>query len=90
MKHIQRVISEPLPVPVITPAVRPLKPAIEAEPAGDPISDVPFYAPGPMPCRCGGYLSEDFNGRLFCRGCEGTDPADVTPRLPLCRRAVIR
>jgi hypothetical protein len=37
------------------------------------------------PCRCGRYLSEDFEGRLFCRGCEGTDAADITPRLPLCR-----
>jgi hypothetical protein len=47
---------------------------------------VPF-APGPLPCRCGHYLSEDFDGRLFCRGCEGTEPADITSRLPLCRRS---
>ena len=39
---------------------------------------------GPAPCRCGRYFSEDFDGRLFCRGCEGTDRADITPRLPLC------
>ncbi|MGH8069916.1 MAG: hypothetical protein ACRERE_32675 [Candidatus Entotheonellia bacterium] len=27
------------------------------------------------------YLSEDFNGRLFFRACEGYDPADLTPCL---------
>jgi hypothetical protein len=42
---------------------------------------------GLAPCRCGRYFSEDFEGRLFCRGCEGTDAADITPRLPLCRRS---
>ena len=50
-----------------------------------PISEVVLYAPRPAPCRCGGYFSEDFEGRLFCRGCEGTDAADITSRLPLCR-----
>jgi hypothetical protein len=41
----------------------------------------------PVPCRCGRFFSEDFDGRLFCRGCEGTDKADITPRLPFCHRA---
>jgi hypothetical protein len=86
MKHIQRIVSEPLPVPVITPAVQRIESSIEVDHDAQPISDVLFYAPGPMPCRCGGYLSEDFNGGLFCRSCEGADSADITPRLPLCRR----
>jgi hypothetical protein len=49
------------------------------------ISKIVLYVPRPAPCRCGRYFSEDFEGRLFCRGCEGTDAADITPRLPLCR-----
>jgi hypothetical protein len=55
-------------------------------PAIIPAAEVVPFRPGPLPCRCGYYLSEDFDGRLFCRGCEGTDPADITPRLPLCHR----
>jgi hypothetical protein len=47
--------------------------------------EVLISASDPVPCRCGRYLSEDFDGRFFCRGCEGTDSADITPRLPLCR-----
>ncbi len=85
MNQIQPVVSEPLPIPIITPAIRPVQSSIVAGHAAQPVSDALFYAPGPMPCRCGGYLSEDFTGRLFCRGCEGTDRADITPRLPLCR-----
>jgi hypothetical protein len=50
-----------------------------------PLSEVVLYAPRLAPCRCGRYFSEDFEGRLFCRGCEGTDATDITPRLPLCR-----
>jgi hypothetical protein len=50
-----------------------------------PSSEVMLYAQRPAPCRCGRFFSEDFEGRLFCRGCEGTDAADITPRLPLCR-----
>jgi hypothetical protein len=49
------------------------------------ISEVLLYAQRLAPCRCGRCFSEDFEGRLFCRGCEGTDAADITPRLPLCR-----
>ncbi len=49
------------------------------------ISEIVCHFRGPAPCRCGRYFSEDFEGRLFCRGCEGTDAADITPRLPLCR-----
>jgi hypothetical protein len=49
-----------------------------------PLAEVVLYAPLPAPCRCGRYFSEDFDGRLFCRGCEGTDAADITSRLPLC------
>lgn len=45
--------------------------------AGEPVP----YPPGPLTRRCGRYLSEDFNDRLFCRACEGYDPADLTPRL---------
>ena len=52
-----------------------------------PIPEVVLSAPRLAPCRCGRYFSEDFEGRLFCRGCEGTDASDITPRLPLCRCA---
>ena len=64
--------------------------AVESSPeprdAAHPSAKVVFYSLGPAPCRRGRYFSEDFEGRLFCRGCEGTDAADITPRLPLCRR----
>jgi hypothetical protein len=85
MNHVPRVVSELLPVPIITSAAQPMESSMEAGHAAPPISEVLVYAPGPLPCRCGRYLSEDFTGRLFCRGCEGTDSADITPRLPLCR-----
>jgi hypothetical protein len=85
MKPVPRVVPEPLPVPVITLAAQPVEASIEAGHATQCISEGPVYYPGPIPCRCGRYFSEDFNGRLFCRGCEGTDPSDITPRLPLCR-----
>jgi hypothetical protein len=52
--------------------------------SAQPIAKSVYLAQSPTPCRCGRYLSEDFEGRLFCRGCEGTDAADITPRLPLC------
>ena len=34
----------------------------EARDAAHPISKVVFYSPGPAPCRCGRYFSEDFEG----------------------------
>jgi hypothetical protein len=52
--------------------------------AAHPIAEVVALSSGPAPCRCGRFFSEDFDGRWFCRGCEGTDRADITPRLPLC------
>jgi hypothetical protein len=65
--------------------VQPVASSPEVSNGIHPISEVVLYAPRPAPCRCGRYFSEDFEGRLFCRGCEGTDAADITPRLPLCR-----
>ena len=52
--------------------------------AAHSLSEVVDLSSGPAPCRCGRYFSEDFDGRWFCRGCEGTDRADITSRLPLC------
>jgi hypothetical protein len=65
--------------------VQPVEPSPEPGNSAHPTSEILVYSPGPVPCRCGRYLSDDFDGRLFCRGCEGTDPADITPRLPLSR-----
>lgn len=56
----------------------------DAGAAARALPEVAVHAPGLVLCRCGRYFSEDFDGRLFCRGCEGTDVADITPRLPLC------
>jgi hypothetical protein len=84
MKRVLQVVSELLPVLVTTEATQPTQSSIEAGHVVQPLTEVAVYAPGPLPCRCGRYLSEDFEGRLFCRGCEGTDPADITSRLPLC------
>jgi hypothetical protein len=86
MKCVLRTVSEPQPVPVISLAVPSVGSAAEASKLAKPISEILVYSPGPVPCRCGRYLSEDFDGRLFCRGCEGADPADITARLPLCHR----
>jgi hypothetical protein len=70
-------ILSQLPVALIEPPRHPL----DAVPVGL-LADAPFlYPPGLLTCRCGRYLSEDFDGRLFCRACEGYDPADLTPRL---------
>jgi hypothetical protein len=49
-----------------------------------PLAEIIVYSPGPVLCRCGRYFSEDFDGRLFCRGCEALDSADITTRLPFC------
>jgi hypothetical protein len=86
MKRVQHAVSAQLPVP-LTPLM--VQPAAPREPSATPrpALEILVYSPGPVPCRCGRYLSEDFDGRLFCRGCEGTDPSDVTPRLPLCHCA---
>ena len=67
--------------------VQPVESSPEASYGTHPISEVVFLPPVPAPCRCGRYFSEDFEGRPFCRGCEGTDAAHITPRLPLCRRS---
>jgi hypothetical protein len=67
-------------------SVQAVESSSEPRDAAHPIAKVVFDSPGPAPCRCGRYFSEDFEGRLFCRGCEGTDAADITPRLPLCQR----
>lgn len=50
--------------------------------AGILIMRIPLRFSGPDRCRCGGYLSDDFDERKFCRSCEGIDPRDLTPRLP--------
>jgi hypothetical protein len=83
MSQAQSAMPTPLPLPITSHhAVAPTMPSRSMQPA----LEVPVYASGPVPCRCGRYLSEDFDGRLFCRGCEGTDTSDITPRLPLCHR----
>jgi hypothetical protein len=52
----------------------------------DKAQHIVVYARAPIICRCGRGFSEDFDGRLFCRGCEGTDPHNFTPRIALLRR----
>jgi hypothetical protein len=86
MKPVQHAVSAQLPVP-LTPLMA--QPVALREPSATPrpVLEILVYSPGPVPRRCGRYLSEDFDGRLFCRGCEGTDRSDVTPRLPLCHCA---
>lgn len=44
----------------------------------------------PLMCQCGGYLSEDLDGRCFCRHCRTPEPGDLTNVLPLARRHVGR
>ena len=87
MKCVLRNVSEPQPVPVISLAIPAVGSVPETRKLAKPMPEILVYSPGPVPCRCGRYLSEDFDGRLFCRGCEGPDPADLTVRLPLCHRA---
>jgi hypothetical protein len=86
MKHLHRVEPDPLPDGDATQAVPLVESSTDADAVAQHLPEVLLYARGAIPCRCGRYLSEDFDGRLFCRGCEGTDRADITPRLPLCRR----
>jgi hypothetical protein len=83
MKRVHRVMSDPLLVPVLTRIAQPIEASAEVGQAAPPVLEVVVYSPGPVPCRCGRYLSEDFDGRLFCRGCERIDRADITSRLPL-------
>ena len=65
--------------------VQPVPSSPEVRNGTQHISEVVLSAMLRPSCRCGRYFSDDFEGRLFCRGCEGTDAADITPRLPLCR-----
>jgi hypothetical protein len=87
MKHGQHAVSVQLPVPLTPVKAQPVVAPLESIETPRPALEILVYSPGPVPCRCGRYLSEDFDGRLFCRGCEGTDPSDITPRIPLCRCA---
>jgi hypothetical protein len=87
MKPVQYPVSAQLPVSLTPRTALPLVTPLEPIKGPQPVLEILTYSPGPIPCRCGRYLSEDFDGRLFCRGCEGADPSDVTPRLPLCHRA---
>jgi hypothetical protein len=86
MKPVQHAVSAQQPAPVIALAAASVESVVEAGDTAKPLAEILVYSPGPMPCRCGRYLSEDFDSRLFCRGCEGADPADITARLPFCYR----
>jgi hypothetical protein len=85
MNRTQCPVPSTLSLAIAAPSCEALD--IAAAPAIAPVADPVLFGHGPLPCRCGHYLSEDFDGRLFCRGCEGTDPADITSRLPLCHRS---
>jgi hypothetical protein len=87
MKSVEHAVSAQLPVRLTALPAQSIAASQEVTKAPRPILEILVYSPGPVSCRCGRYLSEDFDGRLFCRGCEGTDPSDVTPRLPLCHCA---
>ena len=84
MKPVQHAVSAPQPAPVITLATPSAESAPEAGHTTKPLAEILVYSPGPVLCRCGRYFSEDFDGRLFCRGCEVSEPADITARLPFC------
>lgn len=83
MSHAQSIVPTPLPIPLTSQSIAS---STATGKVSQPVLEVLVYSPGPVPCRCGRYLSEDFDGRLFCRGCEGADASDITPRLPLCQR----
>jgi hypothetical protein len=87
MKTGQQTLATQLPVRLTALTAESAVTSMETGAVSRPVVEVLVYSPGPVPCRCGRYLSEDFDGRLFCRGCEGTDLSDITPRLPLCYRA---
>jgi len=86
VQRVLHALPSPLPATVVEPPHHPPHLSSEAAagslPGGEPI----LSPPGPLTCRCGRYLSEDLNNRLFCRACEGYDPADLTPRLPVVHR----
>jgi len=84
MNPLQYAVSDQQVAPVITLATPPAESMPETGSLPKPLPEILVYSPGPMLCRCGRYFSEDFDGRLFCRGCEGPDPADITARLPFC------
>jgi hypothetical protein len=84
MKAVEHAVSASLSIPVISLAQPMVESAPEAGRMTKPLAEILVYSPGPVLCRCGRSLSEDFDGRLFCRGCEATDPSDITARLPLC------
>jgi hypothetical protein len=87
MKPLQYAVSEPHPAPVIVLATLPAESTPGIASRVKPLIEILGYSPGPVLCRCGRSFSEDFEGRLFCRGCEGSDPADITARLPFCYAA---
>jgi hypothetical protein len=87
MKREPYAVATQLPVPLAALTTQPDTALIEAGKPARPVLEVLVYSPGPVLCRCGRYFSEDFEGRLFCRCCEVTDPSDITARLPLCHRA---
>lgn len=77
MDQAPHPIPSPLPVALVKPPRHPP----DAVPVGLLTDATCLYPPGLLTCRCGRYLSEDFDGQLFCRACEGYDPTDLTPRL---------
>jgi hypothetical protein len=86
MNHVQSPVSSTLSLALAAPPCEALDIVAAPTPGITPAPESVLFGLGPIPCRCGRYLSEDFDGRLFCRGCEGPDPADITSRLPLCHR----
>jgi hypothetical protein len=86
MKRLPRVDPDLLPDAGATQVIHLIDSSSVVDTFSRRVAEILIYSPGAIPCRCGRYLSEDFDGRMFCRGCEGTDRADITPRLPLCQR----
>jgi hypothetical protein len=86
MKPGQHALAAQLPVHLTALTAESAVTSMATGAVSRPVVEVLVYSPGPVLCRCGRYLSEDLDGRLFCRGCEGTDLSDITPRLPLCHR----
>ena len=63
--------SHPIPSQVPATLVELPRHPPEAVPVSLLADEPLFYPPGLLICRCGRCLSEDFEGRLFCRACEG-------------------
>jgi hypothetical protein len=84
MKPLQYAVLDQSPAPLITLAMPPAESVPGSASRPKPLIEILGYSPGPVLCRCGRSFSEDFDGRFFCRGCEGPDPADITARLPFC------